>query len=86
MNLISLTLENFKGIKAFTLDATGQNVDVYGSNGCGKSTLFDAFTWLLFGKNSHDEKDFGIKTLDENGEVIPRIDHKVTAVIEHDGR
>ena len=33
MNLISLTLENFKGIKAFTLDATGQNVDVYGSNG-----------------------------------------------------
>lgn len=86
MNLISLTLENFKGIKAFTLDATGQNVDVYGSNGCGKSTLFDAFTWLLFGKNSHDEKDFVIKTLDENGEVIPRIDHKVTAVIEHDGR
>ncbi|WP_416999799.1 ATP-binding protein [Acidaminococcus intestini] len=86
MNLISLTLENFKGIKAFTLDATGQNVDVYGSNGCGKSTLFDAFTWLLFGKNSHDEKDFGIKTLDEKGEVIPRIDHQVTAVIEHDGR
>ena len=43
MNLISLTLENFKGIKAFTLDATGQNVDVYGSNGCGKSTLFDGF-------------------------------------------
>lgn len=86
MNLIRLTLENFKGIKAFTLDATGQNVDVYGSNGCGKSTLFDAFTWLLFGKNSHDEKDFGIKTLDEKGEVIPRIDHQVTAVIEHDGR
>lgn len=86
MNLISLTLENFKGIKAFTLDATGQNVDVYGSNGCGKSTLFDAFTWILFGKNSHDEKDFGIKTLDEKGEVIPRIDHQVTAVIEHDGR
>lgn len=86
MKLITLTLENFKGIQSFSLDANGQNVDVYGSNGCGKSTLFDAFTWLLFGKNSHDEKDFGIKTLDENGEVIPRIDHKVTAVIEHDGR
>lgn len=86
MKLITLTLENFKGIQSFSLDANGQNVDVYGSNGCGKSTLFDAFTWLLFGKNSHDEKDFGIKTLDEKGEVIPRIDHKVTAVIEHDGR
>lgn len=86
MKLITLTLENFKGIQSFSLDAEGQNAEVYGSNGCGKSTLFDAFTWLLFGKNSHDEKDFGIKTLDENGEVIPRIDHKVTAVIEHDGR
>lgn len=86
MKLIALTLENFKGVKSFMLDANGQNVNVFGSNGCGKSTLFDAFTWLLFGKNSHDEKDFGIKTLDEKGEVIPRIDHKVTAVIEHDGR
>lgn len=86
MKLITLTLENFKGIQSFSLDAEGQNADVYGSNGCGKSTLFDAFTWLLFGKNSHDEKDFGIKTLDEKGEVIPRIDHQVTAVIEHDGR
>lgn len=86
MKLITLTLENFKGIQSFSLDAEGQNAEVYGSNGCGKSTLFDAFTWLLFSKNSHDEKDFGIKTLDENGEVIPRIDHKVTAVIEHDGR
>lgn len=86
MKLIALTLENFKGVKSFMLDANGQNVNVFGSNGCGKSTLFDAFTWLLFGKNSHDEKDYGIKTLDEKGEVIPRIDHKVTAVIEHDGR
>ena len=86
MKLITLTLENFKGIQSLSLDAEGQNADVYGSNGCGKSTLFDAFTWLLFGKNSHDEKDFGIKTLDEKGEVIPRIDHQVTAVIEHDGR
>ena len=86
MKLITLTLENFKGIQSFSLDAEGQNADVYGSNGCGKSTLFDAFTWLLFGKNSHDEKDFGIKTLDEKGEVIPRIDHQVTALIEHDGR
>lgn len=86
MKLIALTLENFKGVKSFMLDANGQNVNVFGSNGCGKSTLFDAFTWLLFGKNSHDEKDFGIKTLDEKGEVIPRIDHQVTAVIEHDGR
>lgn len=86
MKLVKLKLENFKGIREFTLDADGSSVNVYGSNGTGKSTLFDAFTWLLFGKNSNDEKDFGIKTLDECGNVIPRIDHSVTAVIDHDGQ
>lgn len=86
MKLISLTLQNFKGIKGFILEADGKNANVFGNNGTGKSTLFDAFTWLLFGKNSHDEKDFGIKTLDESGNVIPRIDHRVSAVIEHDGQ
>lgn len=86
MKLSSLTLQNFKGIKGFILDADGQNVNVFGNNGTGKSTLFDAFTWLLFGKNSRDEKDFGIKTLDANGNVIPRIEHRVSAVIEHNGQ
>lgn len=86
MKLISLTLQNFKGIKGFILDADGQNSNVFGNNGTGKSTLFDAFTWLLFGKNSRDEKDFGIKTLDANGNVIPRIEHRVSAVIEHNGQ
>lgn len=86
MKLQKLRLENFKGIRDFTLDADGNNVAVCGDNGTGKSTLFDAFTWLLFGKNSHDEKDFGIKTLDADGNVIPRIDHSVSAVIDHDGQ
>lgn len=86
MKLISLTLQNFKGIKGFILDADGQNSNVFGNNGTGKSTLFDAFTWLLFGKNSRDEKNFGIKTLDANGNVIPRIEHRVSAVIEHNGQ
>lgn len=86
MKLISLTLQNFKGIKGFILEADGKNVSVCGTNGTGKSTVFDAFTWLLFGKNSHDEKNFGIKTLDTNGNVIPRIDHCVSAIIEHSGQ
>lgn len=86
MKLLKLKLENFKGIRDFTLQADGSSVTVYGDNGTGKSTLFDAFTWLLFGKNSKDEKDFGIKTLDECGSVIPRIDHSVSAIIDHDGQ
>lgn len=86
MKLLKLKLENFKGVRDFTLDADGKNVAVYGSNGTGKSTLFDAFTWCLFGKNSKDEKDFGIKTRDALGQEIPKMEHAVEMTVENKGR
>lgn len=86
MKLLKLKLENFKGVRDFTLDADGKNVAVYGSNGTGKSTLFDAFTWCLFGKNSKDEKDFGIKTRNAMGDEIPKMEHAVEMTVENKGR
>jgi ATPase involved in DNA repair len=56
MKLIKLTLKNFKGIKDFTLEANGRNVNVYGDNATGKTTIFDAFTWLLYDKDSKNKK------------------------------
>lgn len=86
MKLLKLKLENFKGVREFSLDADGKNVAVYGSNGTGKSTLFDAFTWCLFGKNSKDEKDFGIKTRNALGDEIPKMEHAVEMTVENKGR
>ena len=86
MKLIKLTLKNFKGIRSFEFTPDGQNVSVYGTNGSGKSTLMDAFTWLLFDKNSHWEAKFGIKTLDSNGETIPKLEHTVTAILDDEGK
>ena len=86
MKLLKLKLENFKGVRDFSLDADGKNVAVYGSNGTGKSTLFDAFTWCLFGKNSKDEKDFGIKTRNAMGDEIPKMEHAVEMTVENKGR
>lgn len=67
----SLDLQNFKGIKAFDLKIDGENVQVFGDNATGKTTLFDAFTWLLFGKDSQNKSDsaFAIKTLVDGKEV-----------------
>ena len=86
MKLLKLKLENFKGVREFILDADGKNVAVYGSNGTGKSTLFDAFTWCLFGKNAKDEKDFGIKTRNALGDEIPKMEHAVEMTVENKGR
>lgn len=87
MKLICLKLINFKGIRNFTLDAQGGNVSIYGDNATGKTTLADAFMWLLFDKDSNNRKDFEIKTLGPNGEPEHGLDHSVEAILElEDGR
>lgn len=80
-----LTLLNFKGIRNLTVDFDESETNIFGYNGTGKTTIFDAFTWLLFGKDSKDRKDFNIKTLDANNQPIERIPHEVTACIEVNG-
>ncbi len=64
MRLISLILDNFKGIKHFELFAGGKDIDVYAANGVGKTTLADAYFWLLFGKDSAGRSD-------SNFDIIP---------------
>ncbi|WP_324069870.1 MAG: AAA family ATPase [Flavobacterium sp.] len=80
IKLISIALTNFKGLKSTTINFE-DNTQIYGANGTGKTTIADAFTWLLFGKDTTDRKDFEIKTLDHNGKVIPQIDHEVSATL-----
>jgi DNA repair exonuclease SbcCD ATPase subunit len=86
LRLQRLTLKNFKGIREFTLDAQGGNVDVFGDNATGKTTLFDAFTWLLFDKDSSNKKDFSIKTLDKSGAEQHGLEHEVEATLDIDGQ
>lgn len=86
MKLQSLTLHNFKGIRDFTLDLQGRDVSIYGDNGTGKTTLFDAFTWLLFDKDSKDQAAFDVKTLDAENKPLPGLDHEVEAELDLGGR
>lgn len=77
-----LSLYNFKGTRDLTIDFKGgSDMDIFGDNETGKSTIVDAFTWLLFGKDSSGSAVFNIKTIDKDGNVIPKIDHMVYAEI-----
>lgn len=75
-----LVITNFKGIKNQTIDFNS-TTNIHGANGSGKTSIFDAFTWLLFGKDSVDRKDFDIKPLDNNGNVIQKIENEVEGTL-----
>jgi len=77
--LSKLHIRDFKKINDLEIDFS-QQTTITGTNGVGKSTIFDAYTWLLYGKNSHDQQDFSIKRLDENGNVIHNLVASVRGV------
>lgn len=82
--LKSMTMINFKGHKNLTVRFGSETV-ISGENATGKSTVFDAFTWLLFGKDQFDRKDYEvIPTID--GKQLDRVDTEVSAIINVDGR
>jgi DNA repair exonuclease SbcCD ATPase subunit len=81
-----LELRNFKGIKSFQIDFTSNETNILGKNTAGKTTIFDAYNWLLFGKDSLDRTDFPIKTFDKDNNFIPKLEHEVSAIIISDGK
>lgn len=76
-----LTLENFKCHRHLELDFQGGNASIYGDNATGKTSIYDALTWLLFGKDSlgSSEQTIEIKPLDASGEVR---DHRAITSVE----
>ena len=76
-----LRLENFKCHRSLNLDFMGGNASIYGDNATGKTSIYDALTWLLFGKDSsgNGEKNIEIKPLDASGEVK---DHDAITEVE----
>ena len=86
IRIYNLKLKNFKGIKDLEIVFDGTDTNIYGKNATGKTTVFDAFKWLFFDKDSNDKKDFNIKTLDENNNPIHYLEHEVEATLIIDGQ
>lgn len=85
MILKSLHMENFKGIKSLDVNFSNKT-SIKGQNAVGKTTIFDAFTWLLFNKNSAGEEKFNVRPLDKDGNRIDNVEIKVVAVLDVDGK
>lgn len=86
MRINKLTILNFKGINELVIEPNGKNINIYGDNATGKTTIADAFNWLLNGKDSLNRSDFGIKPIDpETQEPISGIETVVEAVLDLGG-
>lgn len=86
VKLLSMTLKNFKGIKDLTVEF-GKVTEICGANATGKSTINDAFTWVLFGKDAQGNSDtkFSIKTVGPDGKPYEKLEHEVKAVLDVNG-
>lgn len=80
-----LHLRNFRGARDVRVSFTAGTNIVCGDNGTGKSTLMDAFLWLLFGKDAEERKDCEIKRI-EAGETLRRTDATVECRLDVDGQ
>ena len=81
----SLHIENFKGFREETIHFAHET-HIRGRNELGKTTIFDAFCWLLFGKDSTGDSRFKFKPYDTDpasptyGQEIHKLTTAVTAI------
>jgi len=85
ITLHNLAITNFKGVKYFAEELGGDDVTITAENGVGKTTIYDAFLWLLFGKDSTGRKEFQIRPLDKRNNPIKGVVVGVNANIIVDG-
>lgn len=76
-----LRLEHFKCHRLLELELQGRSASIYGDNAAGKTSIYDALTWLLFGKDSkgNGEKSIDLKPLGPDGQVA---DHQAITAVE----
>ena len=86
IKLLKLEIQNFKAIKKFTLDAAGKSIIIQGKNGTGKTSLADAWFWLLTGSNLDGQSKYNIIELDDGSVPVDHQNAEVEAHIDAAGK
>lgn len=88
--LVEMSLRNFKGTKELDVRFDGKSAVVSGPNACGKTTIADAYLWIVNGTTYADGRkvEDTIKLSDESGNqtVDGGIEHSVEATLDVDGK
>ncbi|WP_407310586.1 hypothetical protein [Desulfosporosinus sp. SB140] len=86
IRLQSLKLQNIKGFEDYSLVLDGKNADIFGRNATGKTSLYDLFLWVLFGKDSFNRADYQIKPQDEDGNEVHHLESIAEIVLITNGK
>lgn len=81
VKFLSLRIENFKSIKNMEIEFS-DTTKIYGANETGKTTVADALSWVLTGKNSLGESTFNVIPIHSTG-ISPTVELKLS--IESNG-
>lgn len=84
IKLKALELKNFKGIKEQYIQF-GQKTKISAENAVGKSTIMDAFMWLLFNKDSLDRSNFDITPSNKDGSFQHGLESSVIGILDING-
>jgi DNA repair protein SbcC/Rad50 len=76
----SIELHNFKRVRDEVIGFS-QKTLISGGNETGKTTIYDAYLWCLFGITSRP--DSVIQTLDDKGNVIHKLETSVIVVLNY---
>ncbi len=81
-----ISMLNFRGIREASYSFGEKITTLSGKNGLGKTSIFDAITYCLFGTD-HNGKSIDIKTWDKDHKVILDIPHEVelSVIVEECG-
>lgn len=85
-----MVIQNFKGLRELTVEFSEKLTTIKGRNGSGKSSIVDAFNWILFGKDAHGNAPgsdaFREKPLDDSGKEIHNLETSVELFCRLDGQ
>ena len=81
----SIEIQNFKGFKSYSTGFDPVSTSFYGKNGSGKTSIADAVSWCLFGKDTQNRSQFDIKHHTGDETQATKTEVSVTLEITADG-
>lgn len=81
VKLKRIEISNFKGVRSLTVDFKDGATTISGRNGKGKSTIYNAYLWCLFGKGQKGTV-ISVQPKDKDNNIIHKLENSVEVTLQ----